>query len=112
MPFQSLTQKMRMKDLSNFGRIITLFSFVLGTMLLLFYLYFDKSYTIMNIGFYFVIVAFLLNSLLFVINIVAIIINNKYRLEFLKTCGVMLINIPIAILYFYIVVSIEFSTNL
>lgn len=93
-----------MKDLIFFGKLIAFLSFTLGTILLSLFLYFDKSNDIGKIGFYFTLSALIINSLLFTINLIAILINKKYRIELLKTCGIMLLNIPIALLYLYIII--------
>ncbi|GAA3569813.1 hypothetical protein [Snuella lapsa] len=100
-----------MKDLILLGKGFALLSFIMGTSLLSLYLYFDKSSTISSIGFYFVIAAFLINSLLFIINVVGILTSPKHQLELIKTCGIMLLNVPVAILYLYIVISIEVPSN-
>lgn len=98
-----------MKNLICFGRIITLLSFLLGTIIFSLYLYFDNSNDIGKFGLYFVIIALIINTLLFLVNLIAIIIEGNNRLELIKTCGLMLLNIPFAILYFYIVISIELA---
>jgi len=100
-----------MKNLKHFGKIIALLSFIIGTITFSLYLYFDNSNTIGSFGFYFIIIALIINMLLLVVNIIAIIIDNEHREELIKTCGIMLINIPIAILYFYIVISITLSST-
>jgi len=100
-----------MKDLINLGRIITFLSFIIGTSTLTLYLYFDNSNTISNFGFYFVIIALIINTLLLIINIIAILIDSKHREGLIKTYGIILSNIPIVILYFYIVLSIKFQTK-
>ncbi len=107
--FQSLAQKNTMKDLITFGKFISIISFIIGTTLFSLYLYFNNSNDISSIGFYFVVTALILNSLLLTVFVVALIINSKHREELLKTCGMILLNIPIAIFYFYIVISIEFT---
>ena len=100
-----------MKDLINLGRIITFLSFIIGTSTLILYLYFDNSNTIRNFGFYFAIIALIINTLLLIINIIAILIDSKHSEGLIKTYGIILSNIPIAILYFYIVLSIKFQTK-
>lgn len=47
------------------------------------------------------IIALILNSVLFTVNFIGMVTNKTYRLELLKTCGIQLINIPVAVLYFY-----------
>lgn len=100
-----------MKNLILFVKIVALLSFLIGTVLLAIYLYFDYLNAISMFGFYFVIIAFIANAILLIVNIIAIIIDSNYRTELIKACAFMLLNIPIAILYFYIVISIEFPTK-
>ena len=98
-----------MKNLIISGKIIALISFVIGTCLFSLFLYFDQSETIGMIGFYFVVIALITNSILFFILFISSAIYENYRLELLKTCGIMLLNIPIAILYVHLIVN--FPTN-
>lgn len=100
-----------MKDLILFGKIIAFLSFIIGTIIVSLYLYFNNSNAIGSFGFYFVIIALIINMLLLVVNIIAIIIDGTHRAELIKTCGIMLLNIPIAILYVYIVISITLSST-
>lgn len=97
-----------MKNLILFSKIIAALSFILGTCLLSLYLYFNSSTKLITIGFIYVIIALILNSVLFTVNFIGMVTNKTYRLELLKTCGIQLINIPVAVLYFYLI--IEFTT--
>jgi hypothetical protein len=108
---QSLTQKNSMYNLTLTSRATALLSFGFGTILFSLFLYFGESIVPIMVGVKFVIVAILVNSILFLTNIILAITNSKNRMELLKTCGILLLNIPIAILYFYIVISIEFSSK-
>lgn len=96
-----------MKDLSNFGKIVALLSFLIGSILLILYIYF-KSQQLITIGIYYIIIAFWINIILLVVLIIASIINSFHRKNLLKTCGIVLLNIPIAILYFYLLIQITF----
>ncbi|WP_445732751.1 hypothetical protein [Mariniflexile sp.] len=101
-----------MKDLIFFGKLIAFLSFTLGTVLLALFLYFEKSPDIGNLGFYFITSALVVNSLLFSVNAIAILIDKKHRIELLKTCGIMLFNIPIALLYLYIIIyAVELNSK-
>ncbi|WP_418604260.1 hypothetical protein [Hwangdonia sp.] len=99
-----------MKDLIYLGKIVAFLSFIIGTTTLSLYLYFDNSNSIGSFGFYFVIIALVINMLLLVVNIIAIAIDSQHRSELIKTSGIMLLNIPIAVVYFYIVISITLSS--
>ncbi|MFV0541649.1 MAG: hypothetical protein ACK5MZ_10525 [Aestuariibaculum sp.] len=92
-----------MKHLSEIGKITALLSFVLGTCLFVFYLYFGQRNSSIIIGFYFVIIVVCTNLLLMLILLIAALANKPQRNNLLKTCGIMLLNIPVAALYMYLV---------
>ncbi len=92
------------------GKITALLSFVIGTMLLAFYLYFGESFIPIPLGLGFVVIALIVNTILFIIILGSAIIYQRSRIELLKTCGLMLLNIPIAIGYFYMVITFYSST--
>ena len=104
-------KKNSMYNLTLTSRATALLSFGFGTILFSLFLYFGESIVPIMVGVKFVIVAILVNSILFFTNIILAITNSKNRMELLKTCGILLLNIPIAILYFYIVISIKFSSK-
>lgn len=83
-------------------------SFGLGTLILLLYLV-DKNRTeyVFIIGFFYVLAAIVLNFAMLLLLIVCAIINKEYRLQILERTSLILINIPIAILYFFIVIEIN-----
>lgn len=89
------------------SKIIALLSFVIGTILFSSFLYFGESKIPIMIGIKFIIVAILINTILFLANLIIALFNSENRFEYLKTCGVILLNIPIAILYFRIIISIK-----
>ncbi|WP_339916972.1 hypothetical protein [Yeosuana marina] len=60
-------KQLYMKDLIFFEKLIALLSFIIGTTLFSLYLFFGKSNTIGTVGLYFVITAFVINSLLFLL---------------------------------------------
>ncbi|TCK66851.1 hypothetical protein DFQ05_2136 [Winogradskyella wandonensis] len=87
------------------GRLIALLSFVIGTMLLAFYLYFGESTVQIHVAILFIVIAFILNTILFAVILGATLLNKTNRIEGLKTLVIMLCNIPISILYFYMVIT-------
>ena len=89
------------------GKISALISFIIGTILLSFYLYFDKSEAVVNIGLYYVIIAFLFNTFLLLILVINGFAYGNSQLESLKTCGLILLNIPITILYLYLILTVS-----
>jgi hypothetical protein len=92
------------------GKITAILSFVIGTILLAFYLYFGESFIPITLGLGFVAVALIINTVLFIACLGSAIIYHRNRIELLKTCGLMLLNIPISIGYFYMVITFNSST--
>ena len=99
-------------NINNTGKAIALVSFVIGTCLLSFYLYFGESFIPFEFSIGFIITAFIVNLIVFIVLIGYAILNTHHRFEALKTCGFMLLNIPIAVLYFYIVLTFPNSQYL
>jgi hypothetical protein len=97
-----------MYSISTVGKIIAVISFMFGTILFSLFLYLGESYIPIMLGVKFVIVALFINTIFFFGNLILSVTNIENRIEFLKTCGIILLNIPVAILYFYIIISIEF----
>ena len=87
------------------SKIVSALSFAIGTMLFSLFLYFGESVITIELGIKFVIVAFLVNSILFIANLIIAIAYNETRTESLKTCGLMLFNVPIALVYTYFVAT-------
>ena len=92
-------------NITNTGKLIALISFLLGTYLLVSFLLFPKVDSIVIIGLYYVGYATIINVILFVFLIIVVFIYWDYRVNILKTCGLLLLNIPIAIGYFFIVLN-------
>ena len=103
--YQLLIQTIIMYSISNVGRTVAIISFIIGTILFSFFLYFGETFIPTMVGLKFIIVAIVLNSILLASNFLTLLINETDRYENLKTCGIILLNIPIAILYFYIIIS-------
>jgi uncharacterized membrane protein len=83
-----------------------LLSFIIGTILLAIFLITQKFDSIVTIGIYFVIIAFWYNLLIFIITLLTAIYYWQNRIELLGHCGLLLLNLPIAIGYFFIVLSL------
>lgn len=92
-------------NIINTGKLIALISFALGTCLLLSFLLFPKIDSIIIIGLYYVGIAALINAILFLFLILTAFVYWDYRIKLFKTCGLMLLNIPIAIGYFFMVIN-------
>jgi hypothetical protein len=100
-----------MNKLINSSKAIAILSFVFGTILLALQLYFNKTEIFLYPGLIFVIVAIVTNILSLLALIISLLGRTTQKLELLKTCGLVLLNIPIAILYFYTIISIKSVTN-
>lgn len=92
-------------NINQTGQIVALLSFVIGTILLAFYLYFGEEVINVFAAFFFVVGALIANTVLITVIIGRAILYSQHRLKSLKTIALMLINIPISILYFYMVVT-------
>jgi len=78
-------------------------SFTIGTALLLYFLSDPHFEPIMPIGFCFVVLAFFVNSVVFTSLIICGFILKEYQKEIFTRAGLLLVNIPIAAVYIYIV---------
>lgn len=92
-------------NINTTGKIAALISFVIGTIFLALYLYYGEAVVSIYLAFIFIIAAIIVNTVLLSIIVGAAILNKINRLEALKTITVMLINIPIAMLYFYMIIT-------
>ena len=91
-----------MNELQNFGKITALASFVAGSTIFALYSYFGEPDFPIQIGILFVIGALVINTGIVLVLIGAALLKSENRIELLKTCGIMLLNIPVVILYFYL----------
>jgi len=88
----------------DISKIVAGISFIIGTLFLVIHLFF-KGPSIVLFGLYYVIIAFVFNTLVFLALMVRLINHSEKWSELLKAIGVILINIPIAIGYFFIVIN-------
>jgi hypothetical protein len=90
----------------SFSTYLALGSFAIGTILfVLFKLFPNESYIFM-IGFFYVLFAILLNSLVLLNLFYQFITNKSERENIAIRILILLANIPIALLYFFIVIKI------
>ncbi len=95
-----------MKNNINFtGKIVALVSFVIGTCLLSFYLYFGNSFIDIFTAASIIFIEVIVNIVILTTIIGQTLLNKTDKTDALKTCGLMLLNIPIAILYFYMMIT-------
>lgn len=95
-------------NLIQVSKTVALISFLIGTILFSLFLYLGESKIPTMIGIKFVIVAIAINAILFLANLLLSAIHADNRIEYIKTCGIIILNIPIAIFYLYVILSIEF----
>ncbi|RSK39157.1 hypothetical protein [Mangrovimonas spongiae] len=91
------------------GQITALLSFIIGTSLFSIQLYFGMFAIPVLLIVGFLLTAFIANLVILSVIVGASILNKIDRNEGLKTCLIMLLNIPIALLYYYL--TITFSRN-
>lgn len=85
---------------------IALLSFVMGTLLLISYLLFKTSFLI-NLGFWYVIIAIIINSIMFMYLIFKLLFSKNNKEDIVIEMFLLLSNIPVTVLYFTIVASIH-----
>ncbi len=95
-------------NLIQVSKSVALISFIIGTILFSLFLYLGESQIPIMIGIKFVIAAIAINAILFLANLLLSAIYVENRMDYIKTCGIILLNIPIAIFYLYVILSIEF----
>ncbi|WP_308990878.1 hypothetical protein QLS71_012395 [Mariniflexile litorale] len=86
-------------------------SFIIGTILFTLQISFRHSHALVYPGIIFIIVAVILNTMSLLGLLIYLFVNPKEKHEIIKACGMVLLNIPIAILYFFIIINIEFPTE-
>lgn len=87
--------------------IVATISFLLGTLLLLFFII-SQSNIVLDIGLFYVIIASVFNVIVFVGLITNAILNYQYYKENLTTIILVILNIPITIGYIIIVINNPF----
>ncbi|TNE79824.1 MAG: hypothetical protein EP332_09595 [Bacteroidetes bacterium] len=92
--------------LNRLARYCALISFLLGTFLLGWYVQSLNS-KVEEYGFYYLVVAAVLNILILFVVITVAIRQPKERKRLGKSAGLMLINIPITVLYFWVVMALQ-----
>ncbi|MTI38932.1 hypothetical protein [Fulvivirga lutimaris] len=88
--------------LSTFGKWLAILSFLIGTGFMATY-YFNDSGELIFYGYFFVIAAVIVNLMVFIILLIKSTLNNSNRSKLLRTAGIMALNIPVALAYFYFV---------
>ena len=94
-----------MNNLINTSKTIAFLSFLIGSILFAVQLCFIMPIGFIYLGIIFIIVASIVNTISLLALIFSILGYTNQRKELIKTCGIVLLNIPIAILYFYILIE-------
>ena len=84
--------------LSNNARLLSVISFIFGTGLFALY-YFSDASSLLFLGLGFIVIAGLINLIYFILVVRQIPKAKDSRRSFYITCGLMLLNIPIMLLY-------------
>ncbi|WP_316815310.1 hypothetical protein [Pedobacter nyackensis] len=95
-------------QITVYGKNFAKYSFLIGTALLITYCItrFDQLITL---GLFYVALATIFNSIILLTTLIMIIIYPKHYLQLLKTAIIILLNLPIAFLYFLIVTNLPFN---
>ena len=93
-----------MNKLIFIARKIALLSFTVGTLILINHLFLIRSFLIIKIGIGYTLGAFIVNSIVVLTLIIKTFIIPYKRKELIKTCGLVLINVPITILYILVII--------
>ncbi|ACU05213.1 hypothetical protein [Pedobacter heparinus] len=87
------------------GKICAKYSFVTGSGLFLFF-FLTRFDPLLIIGTYYLVLALLINSVIFLLLVFTALLQPSAYRELLITAIIMLLNLPAAYLYFYLVMQI------
>lgn len=87
-------------SLTKLSMYLFKYSLIIGTAIFLVYL-FSQNTEVIIFGFVYLCLATVLNLMLFLSLLIMVLSDAKSRIENLKSMGLLIINIPIAILYFF-----------
>ncbi len=94
-----------MENIITTSKSIAIISFGVGTILFALQLYNPSSDVLIGPGIVFIFIATIINIISFLALIFSLLGTKGYRIKTLKTIGVVLLNIPIAVIYFYILIE-------
>ncbi len=103
------TQLYNTENSSRFSTYLAIGSFSIGSFILLFYKLFPEETGLLILGFLYVLFASLFNGLVFLNLLYRFCIYPNYREVLAIKMLIMLANIPITILYFYIAMHQNYS---
>lgn len=93
------------ETLQNIGQALALFSFMIGTCFLSLHLYYPGVSEIVMYAMGFIAIIVPINIIIFLAILISIATKRDNRLALIKTGVLMLLNIPIAFFYLYVIVS-------
>jgi hypothetical protein len=86
------------------GQKTAIYSFAIGTVILLIFLM-SKYTPFVAVGLYYVLAAFVINSLILLTLLIQLLYHKEHWRKILATVSFMLLNVPISLLYFFIVIN-------
>lgn len=89
----------------NISKIATGISFIIGTLILVLFLFNKQHENLIMVGLYYIIIAFAINSFIFLFLLSKLIIDSENNTDLLKALGIILLNLPITFGYFFIVIK-------
>ena len=93
------------QQITTTGKVCAKYSFFIGSGLFLLFCL-TRFDPLLMIGLYYLALALLINSMIFLLLIFMTLLQPRAYRELLITAGVMLVNLPIAYLYFYLVTKL------
>jgi len=96
---------MKASNINKFGKLVAILSFGFGTFLFLLYFMFSSPILIGVLAFVYFIISSFLNLGTLAILLINAIANSDHRKNTLLTGILLIINIPIQIIYFFLVVN-------
>jgi len=91
-------------DRLKFATITALVFFSFGTLILISQICFRNEFAITIFGLYYVLFSIVINSLIVLVMLFSFLVEEK-AIKTLKSIGILLVNIPIALLYYILVID-------
>ena len=99
----SILALMKASSINKFGKLMAILSFGFGTFLFLLYFMFDNPIVIGVLAFVYFLISTFLNLGTLAVLLLNAIANSDHRKNTILTAILLIINIPIQIIYFFIV---------
>lgn len=93
-------------NIKNTCKVTAFLSFTVGTILVILFAMNGTYGPIVMAGIYYIYIAFIINLILFIFVLLSAFYFWQFRWDLFKHCGLLLLNIPIAIIYFLIVLKL------